>query len=153
MKLTQSELNELNTYLKDYASTPEAQSMKHYYQHGNVSTFEHVMHVTQTSYYLNKRFHLGADMKSLVIGSFLHDFYLYDWHEKDDSHRWHGFHHPTRALSNANRLFSLNQTEQDIIKNHMWPLTIQSLPKSKESLLVCFVDKYCSTIETLFRRS
>lgn len=153
MNLTQTELNEIAIYLKDYVNTPEAQSMKQFCQHGNVSTFEHAMHVTQTSYFFNKRLRLGADTKSLVTGSFLHDFYLYDWHEKDSSHRWHGFHHPKRALSNANRLFSLNTKEQDIIENHMWPLTLRSLPKSRESLLVCFVDKYCSAIETLFRRS
>ena len=42
--------------------------------------------------------------------------------------------------------FCLNVIEKDIIEKHMWPLTIR-LPKYKESFIVSFVDKYCSTAE------
>jgi len=42
--------------------------------------------------------------------------------------------------------FDLNDTEKDIIEKHMWPLTIR-LPKTKESLVVSLVDKYCSLLE------
>lgn len=153
MYLTQKELKEIHDYLEGYRNTPEAQSMKQYCQHGAVSTYDHVMHVTYLSYYLNRRLGLGADNKSLVIGSFLHDFYLYDWHEKNRAHQWHGFHHPQKALRNANRLFSLNRKEQAIICQHMWPLTIRTIPSCRESLIVCISDKISSTIETLFRRT
>ena len=120
--LTPAELKEIHAYLHEYIHTEEAQSMKDFCQHGAVSTYDHVMNVVRLSYYLNKRFRLGADTKSLVTGSFLHDFYLYDWHEDGDgSHRLHGFTHPQRALANACSLFTLNEKEQAIIRQHMWP--------------------------------
>ena len=111
------------------------------------------MYVTRVCYYLNKHFGLGADVKSLVVGAFLHDFYLYDWHEKDDSHRWHGFSHAHTALLNADARFALTDKERDIIAHHMWPLNLTKLPRCREALLVCLVDKYCSTVETLTMRS
>lgn len=59
MYLTQKELKEIHDYLEGYRNTPEAQSMKQYCQHGAVSTYDHVMHVTYLSYYLNRRLGRG----------------------------------------------------------------------------------------------
>ena len=153
VNLTPAEMKEIHEYLSEYMHTEEAQSMKDFCQHGAVSTYDHVMNVVRLSYYLNKRFRLGADTKSLVTGSFLHDFYLYDWHEDGDgSHRLHGFTHPQRALANACSLFTLNEKEQAIIRQHMWPLTLRAVPSCRESLIVCLSDKISSTMETLFHR-
>ena len=77
----------------------------------------------------------------------LHDFYLYDWRVKDKSHKWHAFTHPRKALDKSLSIFDLNETEKDIIINHMWPVTIK-LPKTKEALVLTLVDKYCATYET-----
>lgn len=153
MKLSNAQMQEIDTILKEYCNTKEALSMKNFCQHGSVSTYEHVMYVTRVCYYLNERFKLGADVKALVVGAFLHDFYLYDWHDKDDSHKWHGFSHANTALVNANAHFALNDKERDIIAHHMWPLNLTKLPRCREALLVCLVDKYCSTVETLTMRS
>ncbi|MDO5146730.1 MAG: HD domain-containing protein [Eubacteriales bacterium] len=151
--LTQKEKQDIYGYLQAYMDTPEAQSMKNFCQHGAVSTYDHVMNVAKLSYFFNKRLHLGADEKSLLVGAFLHDFYLYDWHEKDASHRWHGFYHADKALFNASRVFLLSKKEQDIIRQHMWPLTLRQVPSCRESLIVCLSDKISSTLETFFRRS
>lgn len=150
--LTPAELEEIHAHLHNYMHTEEAQSMKGFCQHGAVSTYDHVMNVVRLSYYLNKRFRLGADMRSLIVGSFLHDFYLYDWHDNDGTHRLHGSTHPQRALSNASRLFALNEKEQAIIRQHMWPLTFRAIPSCRESMIVCLSDKISSAIETLFHR-
>lgn len=150
--LTPMELEEIHGYLRTYMHTEEAQSMKTFCQHGAVSTYDHVMNVVKLSYYLNKKFRLGADTKSLVTGSFLHDFYLYDWHDDDGTHALHGFRHPERALSNAVRLFDLNHREQAAIRQHMWPLTFRAIPTCRESVIVCISDKVASTVETLFQR-
>ena len=117
-----AEMLEIDTILEKYCNTKEALSMKNFCQHGSVSTYKHVMYVTRVCYYLNKHFGLGADVKSLVVGAFLHDFYLYDWHEKYDSHKWHGFSHAHTALLNADARFALTDKERDIIAHHMWPL-------------------------------
>lgn len=98
---------------------------------------------------LGKCFHIHVDAKSLICGAFLHDFYLYDWHKADDSHHLHGFHHPAVALQNAREYFHPNSIEEDIIVNHMWPLTLTKIPRSCEAIIVCLVDKWCSVCETL----
>ena len=104
------------------------------------------------SYRLNRKLGLHADVTSLVRGAFLHDFYLYDWHDSTQHQKGHGFHHPALALRNAERCFSLNDIERNIIISHMWPLTLRSIPKCREAVIVCIVDKWCSTEETLFQR-
>lgn len=61
----------------------------------------------------------------------------------------HAVLHPKIALRRAQRLCSLNATEQDIILKHMFiPNLIP--PKYKESFVVCLVDKYCATYEALY---
>lgn len=90
--------------------------------------------------------------KELLIGAMLHDFYLYDWHIKDRSHRLHGYHHADRALDNAVRYFDVDERIQHIIWCHMWPLNISRLPKTKEAIIVCIADKICSAKEILFQR-
>ena len=62
----------------------------------------------------------------------------------------HGFFHPGIAMKNADKHFGLSKKEKDIIKHHMFPLTFP-WPRSKEALLVCFVDKALSIKETLNR--
>ena len=79
------------------------------------------------------------------------NYFLYDWHEKDDSHKWHGFHHAKKALENALEDFKLNEIERDIIACHMFPLNIRP-PKYRESWLVCYADKVCSGLETVKRK-
>jgi len=126
--------------------------MKEYIQHGSVSTFDHCVSVAETSCRINRALHLRADENTLVRSAMLHDFYLYDWHERDETHRWHGFHHADRAADNARRLLSATDKECDIIRSHMWPLTLRRVPCSREAWIVCCADKWCSLIETLLRR-
>ena len=153
MNLTNLERIHLNGLLEEYKRNPKVQEKKRYIQHGSISTYEHCVSVTRVSYWLNKRLHLGADEKTLVTGAFLHDFYLYDWHDTGDgSHRLHGYRHADRACDNAVKVFSVNKEIQKIIKCHMWPLNISRLPLTRAALIVCLADKYCSTIETFFMR-
>lgn len=119
------------------------QSMQEYIQHGNVSTYQHCEKVAEMAYMINKE---------LLIGAMLHDFYLYDWHIKDRSHRLHGYHHADRALDNEVRYFDVDERIQHIIWCHMWPLNINRLPKTKEAIIVCIADKICSAKEILFQR-
>ena len=120
-------------------------------QHGNTSVMKHCISVAYVSLMIAKKLHIKVDRKALVRGALLHDYFLYDWHEKDDSHKWHGFHHAKKALENALEDFKLNEIERDIIACHMFPLNIRP-PKYRESWLVCYADKVCSGLETVKRK-
>lgn len=143
----------LKELLGDYTSHPKVDRMKQFTQHGSISTYEHCERVAKMSLKLNRKFHIGADEEKLAVGALLHDFYLYDWHDDDGgTHSLHGFTHPEAARKNAVRTFHIGKKEQEIIRTHMWPLTITAVPKSREALIVCLADKWCSLEETLFMR-
>ena len=80
----------------------------------------------------------------------LHDFYFYNWRNKnvEGQKKFHAMRHPNIALTNAEEVFDLNDLERDIIKKHMWPMTVV-LPSYLESYIVTLVDKYCATVEFL----
>lgn len=120
--------------------------MRRYIQHGDTSCWTHSMAVAYYSFRLAKRLGLRCDYGALVRGALLHDYFLYDWHMP--GHHGHGFTHPAAALKNAEADFPLGDKEKDIIASHMFPLTPRP-PKSRESLIVCAVDKFCSALEVV----
>jgi len=147
MKLSKADQNRFIEIVSEIAMKPEVMEMKKFIQHGDITTFDHCLHVAYRSFYLAKKLNLGIDEKSLVYGAMLHDFFLYDWHDKTyQRKRLHGFHHPRTALQNAEKLYLLSEIERDIIIKHMWPLTLK-FPKYRESYLVTISDKICSLIE------
>ena len=125
---------------------------KEFCQHGSTSVYQHSLYVTYESCLFAERHQLSVDYAALIRGAFLHDYFLYDWHDKEHVHkRPHGFFHAKAALKNAMEDFELSPKEQNIIKRHMFPLTLIP-PRYLEAWIVCYVDKVCSTKETLYRR-
>lgn len=121
---------------------------RNYIQHGTTTVFAHSVHVARLSLKLARKLHLRVHRKSLLRGALLHDYFLYDWHEKDRSHRLHGLFHAKTALRNARKDFHLNKLEENIIARHMFPLN-PIFPRYKEAWIVCLADKYCAAEETL----
>ena len=114
--------------------------MKNFTQHGTTTVFEHCVSVAKFSllmaYYLERTMKIKVDRDSLVRAALLHDYFLYDWHDKTiPGHNIHGFTHPRTAMLNADRDFGLNAVEKDIISKHMFPLTFMP-PRYRESVLV-----------------
>lgn len=143
---------EIFSHGRDIILSDEAQRMKEFTQHGTTSVFEHVIAVAKFSLLfainLESLFGFKIDHRSLVRGALLHDYFLYDWHKPSDKRRGlHGFTHPAIACENAMRDFDIPPIEQDIIKHHMFPLTV-IWPQSIEGWLVCFADKWCAVCET-----
>lgn len=153
MKKTVSEYKiakEIFAMGKDIIMSSEAQRMKSFIQHGTTSVFEHTVSVAKFSLLMAiglENLGIKFDHRSLVRGALLHDYFLYDWHEKNEYHNLHGFTHPGRSHDNAIKDFELNETERDIIKKHMFPLTAIP-PRRRESWLVCMADKWCAICET-----
>jgi len=138
----------LEAYATPIIQTSTYRETKNYIQHGDTSCFFHCVSVAYYSLKIADWLSISYDTKSLINGALLHDYFLYDWHQKDNSHRLHGFTHPKKSLINAFRDFDLNPIEQNIIERHMFPLT-PIPPRYRESVIVCLADKFCSLAETL----
>ena len=139
-----------NKIYKEIINDDRFKQEKKFMQHGDVTVYEHSLLVTKTCVSIAKKLNLKVNYNSLIKGALLHDYFLYDWHVKDSSHRLHGFTHPKKAMINAKRDFGLTEKEENMILSHMFPL-VPRLPKSKEGIILCIADKYCATKETIFR--
>lgn len=136
---------------KGITDTDEYLSMKKYTSHANVSCYQHSINVAKDCYRFGEKHRVKCDMRSLIRGALLHDYYLYDWHDKNKGFRWHGFKHSRFALNNAMKVYDLNNIEQNIIISHMFPLNITKIPIYKESIIVTLMDKKNALSETFSR--
>ncbi len=123
-------------------------------QHGDVTVYAHVISVARASLSFAEclgRVGVSVDRTSLLRGALLHDYFLYDWHDPDPSHRLHGFRHPFFALARAEEDFELTPRERNIIVRHMFPL-VPVPPTCREAWIVCLADKWCALRETVTGR-
>lgn len=138
--------------IKDIATNPVVLRMKLYPHHGSTNCYQHCMNVAYYNYQWCK--FLGLDARSAARAGMLHDLFLYDWHTHaaKTGDRFHGLTHPKVAYNNAMKFFELNRKEKDIILNHMWPVTIFKIPRTKEGWITTLTDKYCGACETSRRK-
>ncbi|WP_034225998.1 HD domain-containing protein [Lachnobacterium bovis] len=134
--------------IKDLNENTQFLKTKDFIQHGDVSVYEHCVMVMLKSCEIAFKLKADVDYEQMIKGALLHDYFLYDWHDNDPSHRLHGFSHPKKAYENAQRDTYISKVEGDIIRHHMFPLTAIP-PQSKEAWIVCMADKICATKETL----
>jgi uncharacterized protein len=150
MSKTKKEINYdlFNITINKITSDINYKDVSIYIAHSNVNVFEHCLAVAKSSYEFAIKHNVKCDLISLIRGAFLHDYYLYDWHDKINRLPKHGFRHNRYALINASRDFELNSVEQNIIFSHMYPLTFFAFPKCKEAFIVSLMDKKCAFIES-----
>ena len=134
----------------DILHSENFQKTRHHIQHGTMPVYRHCLDVAKQSIQINTALGLGCSERDLIRGALLHDYFLYDWHDKnrENYQKLHGFYHPGIALKNARKEYHLTRREEDIIKKHMWPLTVVP-PLCREAWVVTAADKYCSLLETL----
>ena len=142
------------TKVQDILKNEKFKALKNYIQHGDTSIYRHVIQVSFYCYYKYCN-NPKIDMDSLLRGALLHDFFLYDWHapkKKVGRKGLHGFTHPKAAIEKANQEFHLNKKEKNIIRSHMWPLTLFHIPLSKEAWIVCLNDKIVAIKESFHKK-
>ena len=108
----------------DIYNSPQLQSLEQFEQHFKINRLQHIRSVAYLSFLVSRK--LKLDYRSTARAAMMHDLFYYDWREDDRSHKLHGYRHPRTALKNAYYLCGkLNKKEADIIRKHMWPLTIK----------------------------
>lgn len=146
----------LKEYGRDILQNETYGTLENYIQHGRVTVLEHSLRVAETSLrisdFCRKRFRWSCREREMVRGALLHDYFLYDWHEKGKGHGLHGFTHAAAALNNARKDYVLTHCEEEIIHKHMFPLNVTRVPMCREAWIVTMADKYCSLIETIAMR-
>lgn len=105
--------------------------------HHKSTRLEHSKRVSYYSYKICKV--LNLDYISAARGGLLHDFFL-NKYNINNSHNLL-VNHPNIAYTNAKKHFKLSKKEINIIKAHMFPINIKIIPKYKESIIVCLIDK------------
>ena len=131
----------------------EVQSLEQYEQHLEINRLQHITSVAYIAYRVCQR--RGLDAAAAARAATMHDLFYYDWRDGETGrwHKLHGYKHPHYAAMNAKELYpALTKKEEDIIRRHMWPLTLR-LPNSREGFVVSLSDKYCAARELVFSLS
>ncbi len=151
MSISEKQKKEFFEMIQDIIETEEFCKSKVYKHHSRGNTYKHSIHVAYLCYKHQMRTGCDVNFRELIRGALLHDYFLYDWRKQEGckfiNGILHGFRHSKMALENALRDYpDLTRTEADIIKRHMFPLTIIP-PSTKGGWLVCFYDKVAAIYE------
>lgn len=143
-------MNEIDQLFANFANDPKVRVMSQFKHHHDITTYDHCMHVVTVGLKLARKWKCTDEqLRNLIIGGILHDYFLYDYHitgrkVQGGTHAWA---HPFIASQCASKTFELNSVQRNIIETHMFPVTLRHIPKSKEAWIICLVDKYCATTE------
>ena len=133
-QLTTNQRQEFITCARGILASETVQKMKQYPQHGKTNALCHMVSVAWCAYStaikLEEKYGIRFDRRSIIRGSLLHDLFLYDWHDPNNGHKFHGFSHPYTALENAEKHFYLNN-RQDTGKVCWYPMPTRSALQEK----------------------
>lgn len=138
--------DEYENIIKDILANKEVMKLKETKHHDN-NRLRHSLRVSFYSYKIAKKLHMNY--KSIARAGVLHDFYFEQINEMEkfsDKLRMFRKEHTRIALKNSLKYFELSKLEKNIILSHMFPCNL-TLPRYKESLVLCIVDKCVSTYE------
>ena len=132
---------EFYNIINDILLNKEFDELKKIDHHG-ITRHEHCLRVAYYTYIVTKTMHLNY--KEATIAALLHDFFTDEVKEKNGFMRL--IKHPSIALLNAKKYYHLTPLQEDIIKTHMFPVTILP-PKYLESWLVDIIDDFSAIYE------
>ena len=143
--MTKKSKKEFYKIIEKYYLHEKVLEMKNYLHHG-INRYDHCFRVAYHTFKVTKFLHLNYE--SATKAAMLHDFWTNELiHEKSNWKRFRN--HPTIAVKNAKKYFTLTELEEDIIKKHMFPITLRP-PKYIESWIVDLIDDIVSIYERCY---
>lgn len=145
-KLSVKEQEEYDLIAKEVIYNKEYIKRKEFLHHDKETVYEHCQKVSLRAYRIALK--RNVDVRKVVIGALLHDFYSNPWQENTKKKKFfemHGFVHAKDALENSKKVYGdlIDPVVEDIIIKHMFPLNIK-LPKYRETWIVTCADKIVS---------
>ena len=83
--MTDETLELIQMYAGDILNSDTYKIQKIYPHHRRVNVYEHELHVTEIAINLARNSKKDVNMRTLIRAAMLHDYYLYDWHKKDET--------------------------------------------------------------------
>ena len=134
---------EYRDLVSDILQNEDFLKLRLYRQHNWSNRLMHSINVSYMSWYLAKKWHCNE--KVAARAGLLHDFCLFDFHEKPPTGEHQAFFHPKAAAENSIEYFHVSEHERSAILTHMFPLG--PIPKNKEAWIITLADKICATAE------
>lgn len=150
--ITESPEALLQQYGSAILNDPRFLALKDHVQHLNSNTYDHCVAVTMRAIEIARDLKIKVNPSSLVRGSLLHDYFLYDCHGPERPF-FHLTTHGAKAAKNAMRDFGINPIEADMIANHMWPIDPIHFPLCVEGWILTLADKRVSIKERFQKKS
>ncbi len=125
---------EFNEIINKYIIHPKFQQLKDFKHHGH-SRYDHSLRVAYYTYKVTKALHLNYEQSTEA--ALLHDFFLDEVIEEKSINRMR--HHPKYAAINAAKYFNIDNKQQNMIRTHMFPVTLTP-PTYLEGWILDFVD-------------
>ena len=140
MEIAEERKQELEAIYQSFLNNEKIQKMKEVSMHRGSNCYIHSFKVAKLAIKRALR-HKRGDLYIILVGSILHDYYLYDWRIDRDKMKKHLSSHPYTAAENALRDFGISKDIQKVIKSHMWPVNFKDFPKTKEARIISNADK------------
>lgn len=150
MKPTEEQKAQLENIYQSFLNDTKIKRMFDISMHRGSNCYLHCFKVAKKAVNHAFKFHRkGLNYEAILIGSILHDYYLYDWRKDRSKRKHHATNHPYLASKNASEDFDVSKKVRKIIETHMWPINIKDFPKTKEARIVSLSDKAVTIGEAL----
>ena len=140
MKISEEKKKELEEIYQSFLHDEKILKMKKIYMHRGSNCYIHSFKVAKLAIKRALR-HNKGDLYVILLGSILHDYYLYDWRKDKSKMKHHVSDHPYIAAKNAEKDFGIHESIKKVIQTHMWPFNFEDYPESKEARIISLADK------------
>lgn len=140
MEILEERRKELEEIYQSFLHDEKIAMMKEISMHRGSNCYIHSFKVAKLAIKRALR-HKRGDLYVILVGSILHDYYLYDWRVDRSRMKKHMSSHPYTAANNAMRDFHISDKVKKVIESHMWPVNISEFPKTKEARIISNADK------------